>query len=262
MTARPRRAKCSATAAQPTIATSRVGLLDVGRSVRDIVLGRETGSTLDALASRTEDITAWSMPGRRNVALVRPDHIEHVLVAGHDRYRKAAHYRLLAAVTGNGLLTNEGESWAHQRRLIQPLFGHRQLDHLGAHMTAAATSHLEGWGRFEDGDEIDVAGAMTELTLDVVGRALFGTTLVDAAERLRPAVGMGMDTAPTSRAARRRRLGPRPTEPGPAPRVYGWWLTTPRAPMRRHVSQPQPPPSGGAWSARRRTSPRPDRRSA
>jgi cytochrome P450 len=172
-----------------------VGLLEVGRSVRDILLGRETGSTLDSLAEREADITAWSMLGRRNVALVHPDHIEHVLVAGHDRYRKAIHYRLLAAVTGDGLLTNEGESWAHQRRLIQPLFGHRQLDHLGAHMVAAASDHLEGWHRYEDGDEIDVSGAMTELTLDVVGRALFGTTLVDAAERLRPAVGMGMDTA-------------------------------------------------------------------
>ena len=179
----------------PAIAESRVGLLDVARSVRDIVTGRETASTLDALASRAEDITAWSILGRRNVSLVHPDHIEHVLVAGHDRYRKAAHYRLLAAVTGNGLLTNEGEPWAHQRRLIQPLFGHRELDHLGAHMTAAAVAHLEGWDRYSDGAELDVAAAMTGLTLDVVGRALFGTTLVNAADRLRPAVGMGMDRA-------------------------------------------------------------------
>lgn len=179
----------------PTIAESRVGLMDMARSVRDIVSGRDTASTLDALASRDADITAWSMLRRRNVSLLHPDHIDHVLVAGHDRYIKAAHYRLLAAVTGNGLLTNEGAAWAHQRRLIQPLFGHRQLDHLGAHMTAAAVAHLEGWERYDDGDEIDVAAAMTELTLDVVGRALFGTTLVNAADRLRPAVGMGMDTA-------------------------------------------------------------------
>jgi cytochrome P450 len=179
----------------PTISSTRIGLLDMARSVRDIVTGRETSSTLDALASRSDDITAWSMLRRRNVSLLHPDHIEHVLVAGHDRYRKAAHYRLLAAVTGDGLLTNEGESWAHQRRLIQPLFGHRELDHLGAHMTAAAVAHLEGWERYADGDTIDVAAAMTELTLDVVGRALFGTTLVSAADRLRPAVGLGMDTA-------------------------------------------------------------------
>jgi cytochrome P450 len=179
----------------PTISSTRIGLLDMARAVRDIVTGRETSSTLDALASRSDDITAWSMLRRRNVSLLHPDHIEHVLVAGHDRYRKAAHYRLLAAVTGDGLLTNEGESWAHQRRLIQPLFGHRQLDHLGGHMTAAAVAHLESWERYDDGDEVDVAAAMTELTLDVVGRALFGTTLVNAAERLRPAVGMGMDTA-------------------------------------------------------------------
>jgi cytochrome P450 len=182
-------------ATEPAIATSRMGVVDAARTLRDILTGRETPSTLDALASRTEDITAGSVLRRRNVSFVHPEHIEHVLVAGNDRYRKAAHYRLLAAVTGNGLLTNEGESWAHQRRLIQPLFGHRQLDHLGTHMTTAAVSHLEGWERYADGDTIDVAAAMTELTLDVVGRALFGTTLVNAAERLRPAVGLGMDTA-------------------------------------------------------------------
>ncbi|MGH9274766.1 MAG: cytochrome P450, partial [Acidimicrobiales bacterium] len=170
-----------------------MGLLDIGRTVRDIVTGRETPSALDALSGRTEDITEWSMLRRRYVALVHPDHIEHVLVAGHDRYIKAAHYRLLAAVTGNGLLTNEGASWAHQRRLIQPLLGHRQLDHLGAHMTAAAVAHLEGWDAYGDGDEVDISAAMTGLTLDVVGRALFGTALANAADRLRPAVGMGMD---------------------------------------------------------------------
>ena len=152
-------------------------------------------SPLDAMAERTEDIVEWRVLRRRYLALRHPDHIEHVLVAGHDRYVKAAHYRLLAAVTGEGLLTNEGESWAHQRRLIQPLLGRRQLDGLGAHMTAAATAHLARWDALADGDEIDVTEAMTELTLDVVGRALFGTTLADTADRLRPAVGMGMDTA-------------------------------------------------------------------
>ena len=152
-------------------------------------------SPLEVLAERTEDIVEWRSLNRHGFALRHPDHIEHVLVAGHDRYVKAAHYRLLAAVTGEGLLTNEGESWAHQRRLIQPLLGRRQLDGLAAHMTAAATDHVAKWGSRVDGSMLDVTEAMSELTLDVVGRALFGTTLADTADRLRPAVGMGLDTA-------------------------------------------------------------------
>ena len=110
-----------------------------------MLTGREMPSPLEVMEERTEDIVEWRFLNRHGFALRHPDHIEHVLVAGHDRYVKAAHYRLLAAVTGEGLLTNEGESWAHQRRLIQPLLGRRQLDGLAAHMTAAATAHVAKW---------------------------------------------------------------------------------------------------------------------
>jgi cytochrome P450 len=183
------------TVTNASVEPERVTLLDIARTLRDVLLGRQTQSPLDAMAERTDDIVEWRFGRRRYLALRHPDHLEHVLVAGHDRYVKAAHYRLLAAVTGEGLLTNEGESWAHQRRLIQPLLGRRQLDGLAEHMVEAATQHLAGWEKHAEGAEIDVSAAMTELTLDVVGRALFGTTLADTADRLRPAVGMGMDTA-------------------------------------------------------------------
>jgi len=183
------------TATNAPVEPERITLLDIARTLRDVLLGREERSPLDAMEERTEDIVEWRFGRRRYLALRHPDHLEHVLVAGHDRYVKAAHYRLLAAVTGEGLLTNEGESWAHQRRLIQPLLGRRQLDGLAEHMVEATTQHLAGWEARVAGSEIDLSAAMTELTLDVVGRALFGTTLADTAERLRPAVGMGMDTA-------------------------------------------------------------------
>jgi len=195
LTPRASAAQRTHTATTATTEREQIGLLDVARTVRDVLTGREQPSPLAAVVERDEDVVEWRFLRRRFLALRHPDHIEHVLVAGHDRYVKAAHYRLLAAVTGEGLLTNEGESWAHQRRLIQPLLGRRQLEGLGTHMTAAATAHMEKWDALEEGVRIDVSEAMTELTLDVVGRALFGTTLADTADRLRPAVGMGMDTA-------------------------------------------------------------------
>jgi cytochrome P450 len=124
-----------------------------------------------------------------------PDHVEHVFVAGHDHYRKSVHYRLLAAVTGEGLLTNEGEAWARQRRLMQPVFTKRHLDGLVPPMTAAIEDFLDRWPPVPSPDNVDVAAAMTELTLDVVGQALFGAGLGDAVDRLRPAVAMGLNTA-------------------------------------------------------------------
>src|SRR5229473_1210118 len=58
------------------------------------------------------DLVRWQVLGRHYLVSRSPRHIEHVFIEGHDRYRKAVHYRLLAAVTGEGLLTSEGIPWA------------------------------------------------------------------------------------------------------------------------------------------------------
>jgi cytochrome P450 len=142
------------------------------------------------------DLVRWRMFGHHYVVTRLPRHVEHVFIGGYDRYRKSVHYRLLAAVTGEGLLTNEGEPWARQRRLMQPVFHKRHLDRLVPHMTAATGDFLDRWQPARSkGAGVDMSAAMTEVTLDVVGRALFGATLVDAVDRLRPAVAVGLDTA-------------------------------------------------------------------
>ena len=61
-------------------------------------------------------------------------------------------------------------------------------------MTAATGDFLDRWRQRPDDDGLDVAAAMSEVTLDVVGRALFGATLSDTADRLRPAVVVGLRT--------------------------------------------------------------------
>jgi cytochrome P450 len=140
------------------------------------------------------DLVHWRVGLQRFFASRSPKHAEHVLIAGHDKYRKATHYRLIAAVTGEGLLTNEGEPWEHDRRLIQPIFAKRHLDALVPHMTAATGDFINRWDRRSPDETIDVASAMSEVTLDVVGRALFGATLSDVADLLRPAVVVGLRT--------------------------------------------------------------------
>jgi len=54
--------------------------------------------------------------------LYHPDHVKHVLHDHHRNYNKQSplldSFRLFF---GNGLFTNNGESWLHQRRLIEDL---------------------------------------------------------------------------------------------------------------------------------------------
>ena len=101
-------------------------------------LGGRTASLPPAsLFPDGEDMVRWSAMGRTFVVSRSPEHVERVFVGGYDRFQKATHYRLLATVTGEGLLTSEGEAWERQRRLIQPVLGRRQIDGLVPPMVEA-----------------------------------------------------------------------------------------------------------------------------
>ena len=105
----------------------------------------------------------------------RPEQAEHVLAARQDNYVKPFTYRPLQRMLGDGLLTAEEGTWRRHRRIIQPVFSTRNVASLAAEMDAAARRAVYRW---TGSPVIDLAGEMSALTLDVVGRALFGADLV------------------------------------------------------------------------------------
>jgi cytochrome P450 len=124
------------------------------------------------------DIVETKIPGARQFTVYRPRHAEHVLVTNQDNYEKGAQHELFATALGRGLVTSNGELWRRQRRLIQPMFAKRHIEVFTDHMTASAERMLDHWDTtVADGGRVDVAEAMMGLTLDVVGRALFGADL-------------------------------------------------------------------------------------
>jgi len=75
-----------------------------------------------------------------------PADIKRVLQEHHGNYNKdTIDYRLLQPLLGKGLLTNDGASWLHQRRLIQPAFHRHHLATFGTLMTDATLAMLERW---------------------------------------------------------------------------------------------------------------------
>ncbi|MFY9586665.1 MAG: cytochrome P450 [Actinomycetota bacterium] len=175
----------------------RVRLTTPGPTRRETLRALLRGNLLDSLFDASEeygDLYSWRA-GRKAFFMVRaPAHLEHVLVARQDNYVKSFQYRLLAVGMGEGLLTNEGESWEKQRRLIQPMFAKRHLADFASNMTAAIAPAMDAWGERPDGARVDVSEEMTGLTLDVVGRALFGAGLSGEARRIGPAVLEGLRT--------------------------------------------------------------------
>jgi cytochrome P450 len=84
-------------------------------------------------------------------------------------------------VLGTGLLTAEGDLHKRQRRLIQPAFHDRKIASYAGVMTTAAADLGERWS---DGETRDLAVDMAELTLRIVGHALFDTDLTTESARV------------------------------------------------------------------------------
>lgn len=100
-----------------------------------------------------------------------PDGIEQVLVRQASNFHKSKDYAALRFVLGNGLLTNEGANWQAQRQLMQPAFRHENIAAYAGIMASSAEQLLARW---KDGEARDIHEDMTQLTLDVVTRSLFG----------------------------------------------------------------------------------------
>jgi cytochrome P450 len=84
-------------------------------------------------------------------------------------------------ILGTGLLTAEGDLHKTQRRLIQPAFHDRKIAAYAEVMTTAAAELGERW---RDGEVRDLSVDMAELTLKIVGHALFDTDLTTEAGRV------------------------------------------------------------------------------
>jgi cytochrome P450 len=141
------------------------------------------------------DIVRSSFAGRQTFVLRHPDYVDHVLHEACDRYRKSVEYELLRSVVGLSLFTDEGESWRRHRMLLNPVFAKRHLVGMCDLMIEPIEKFLE---RLDDGSErieLSMSQGMTELTLDVVGSALFGRGMADLARRMGPNVTVGLRAA-------------------------------------------------------------------
>jgi cytochrome P450 len=103
--------------------------------------------------------------------LNHPDHVEQVLrknAANYDKNTRSS--AAIRAVTGESLLTCNGEAWKRQRRMDQPAFHHRQIIGFADQMTTTTATVLESWqGR----PVLDISSEMARLAYSIVGQTLF-----------------------------------------------------------------------------------------
>ncbi len=120
------------------------------------------------------DVTHIRVGRRHMFTANNPALVKHVLLDNAGNYHKSPiARRLFEPALGQGLLTSDGDLWKRHRHLVAPIFAQRRMDALAAAMVQATRDHLRAWDA-PDGTVLDLTTALSDLTLDIISRTMFG----------------------------------------------------------------------------------------
>jgi cytochrome P450 len=145
-------------------------LFEFFRTMRDNVIATYAEEAYEL------EIVERKIFGRSRFLVNDPAAVKHVLLDNAAHYRKTEiARRILEPGLGKGLITSEGETWRRHRRIMSPAFDHRSIDSYTSIMTGAAQELLADWNRRGAGAVVDVAAAMTAVTLNIISRTMFSS---------------------------------------------------------------------------------------
>jgi cytochrome P450 len=136
------------------------------------------------------DVVGLRVAGLDVFLLTHPDLVEEVLVTGNRNFIKPRLLRDTKELLGEGLLTSEGDFWLRQRRLSQPAFHRDRIAGYASVMTSYTDRMLARW---TPGEERDIHHDMMELTLEIVARTLFNTSVTEEARRVGDALEVALE---------------------------------------------------------------------
>lgn len=136
-------------------------------------------------------------PKKRTLMINNPEGVEWVMLKNAKNYTKnTPGYRRVAAITGDGVFTDDGPKWSRARKVIQPFFSQIHLERY-FQVTRKSCSLIK--------DEIDdhlrhqsvvnVSPFMTKHSLTILGECIFGTDLGDYAKEIDRELSVLIDVA-------------------------------------------------------------------
>jgi len=148
--------------------------------------GFDLGGTDESLAlmrdcfARFGDTYRVFAPARGvyNYVIHHPDDIKRVMLSNHRNYTKGEGMDRVKILLGNGIMTSEGEFWRRQRRMMQPSFHRRVIDRFSNLLDEVNEKFAERWAASAvRGEPINLTDDVSELTLEIVLRSIFGQDL-------------------------------------------------------------------------------------
>jgi cytochrome P450 len=134
-----------------------------------------------ALAQSGVDIRHLEIGSRHLFLVNHPELIENILVTHDWNFIKGRALRSAKPMLGEGLVTSEGELHRRQRRLVQPAFHSARLAAYAGTMVDCTLAMGERW---RGKTAVELHGEMMQLTLDIVGRTLFGASVLEEAAEI------------------------------------------------------------------------------
>ncbi len=125
---------------------------------------------------------------RHMVVAMHPDAVRHVNVANRQNYDKLQSYDLVRRfMTGNGLVSSQGELWRRQRKLMSPFYTPKGVQAYGEIMLRDGHRLLERWSHM-DGSDVHMGEEMTFVTAAIILRAMFSMDTDEAIIGMKRAV--------------------------------------------------------------------------
>ncbi|CAI5969236.1 unnamed protein product [Closterium sp. NIES-65] len=114
--------------------------------------------------------------GPRNFVIIgEPEAAKHVLRGYGSIYAKGLVAEVAEFLFGSGFAIAEGDLWTARRRAVGPSLHRRYLETMVATVFASSTQHLVDKlrGSAARGEEVNMEAMFSQLTLDVIGLAVF-----------------------------------------------------------------------------------------
>ena len=111
-----------------------------------------------------------------------PEHVQSILVDHASDFDKGiAIHHLFRPAIGDGIFSSEGDFHRHQRKLMAPSFQPRHIASYAESMAHYGEHIQQTW---TDGTTIDVNWQTTNLTMSIIGKALFDADVFTEADEL------------------------------------------------------------------------------
>ncbi|MEM8484776.1 MAG: cytochrome P450 [Bacteroidota bacterium] len=127
------------------------------------------------------DVSTLRLLNFRFFMINDPVLIKEILVTQQDAFIKGRPVQFLGYLLGKGLLNSEGAFHRQQRKLVLPAFHHHKIKAYAEAMATCAERMNQNW---QSGTVLNMGEEMMALTLEVVGRTLFGSDVSGEAEEI------------------------------------------------------------------------------